>query len=297
MKLSFYLLLLVAVAAGFVFRVQIYDYFRPKIESKLQELEKTAVDALVGELKKQVTTAPKVVSPPPLRAPTVEIPKTQTLALSVSGTIRETNLRRNQNSLPSLSENAKLDAAAKLRLEDMFAKQYFEHVSPTGESVTDSAKTVGYEYIIIGENLALGNFIDDKDLVDAWMNSPGHRANILNTKYTEIGVALRKGTYEGRTTLIAVQVFGKPLSSCPAVDANLKSQIDALNSELEIMQKDLEARKADIDSTNPHTPGYNKKVDEYNALVASYNLKVQQLKQMVADYNAQIVNFNTCAQA
>ena len=63
----------------------------------------------------------------------------------------------------------------------------------------------------------------------AWMNSPGHRANILNPHFQEIGVAVGKGMYEGHETWIAVQSFGMPLSACPASDANLKIKIDANN--------------------------------------------------------------------
>jgi uncharacterized protein YkwD len=51
------------------------------------------------------------------------------------------------------------------------------------------AKKVNYEYVVVGENLAEGDFTSDADLVKGWMDSPGHRANILNTKYEEIGIA------------------------------------------------------------------------------------------------------------
>src|SRR6185369_15716694 len=117
--------------------------------------------------------------------------------------------------LPALKENALLDKAAKKKLDDMFAQQYFEHINPQGKGPSDLAKSVGYDYIAIGENLALGNFKNDAELVQAWMDSPGHRANILNKQYTEIGVAVGQGTYEGKKTWLAVQEFGRPTSSCP----------------------------------------------------------------------------------
>ena len=68
----------------------------------------------------------------------------------------------------------------------------------------------------------MGNFKNDQDLVSAWLNSPGHRANILNTRFTEIGTAVLKGFYEGREVWMAVQEFGLPLSSCPNPDSKVK---------------------------------------------------------------------------
>jgi uncharacterized protein YkwD len=92
----------------------------------------------------------------------------------------------------------------------MFENQYFAHESPTGEKVSDLAKKFGYDFLLIGENLAMGNFSSDEDLVLAWMESPGHRENILNEKYQEIGVAVKKGIFEGKEVWIAVQHFGLP---------------------------------------------------------------------------------------
>ena len=121
-----------------------------------------------------------------------------TTVLSQNDVIDLTNkARATYGSLPALKENSKLDFSAEKKLQDMFMKQYFEHVSPSGIGVGDLANQISYEYIVIGENLALGNFKDDQALVDAWMASPAHRANILNKHYTEIGVAVGKGTFEG----------------------------------------------------------------------------------------------------
>jgi len=112
---------------------------------------------------------------------------TKNIKLTVKGVIDNTNKQRALNGdLPVLKENFKLNFSAEKKLQDMFVKQYFEHNSPEGIGVGDLGLQAGYEYIIIGENLALGNFKDDASLVDAWMASPGHRANILNKKYTEI---------------------------------------------------------------------------------------------------------------
>ena len=109
-------------------------------------------------------------------------------ALTTSGIIRETNGEREHRGLTPLREILALNALAETKVRDMFRRAYFEHVSPTGENIGDLAAG-RYEYVVIGENLALGNYRDDRDVVSAWMNSPGHRANILHAAFTEIGVA------------------------------------------------------------------------------------------------------------
>lgn len=308
-KLTFYSLLLAALAAVFIFRVEIYDYFKPILETRLRELERTATEAVIEELKKGFEFEPQIEAPPPLR---VERPVSEdgtAGGLSVIGIVNWTNVRRVENGLPPLAGNALLDSAARVRLKDMFAKQYFAHYSPTGEGTEDAAKEVGYEYISLGENLALGGFKSDEEIVTAWMESLGHRANILGEKYTEIGVAVERGLFadsqegseprqgrEGGMSWIGVQIFGKPLSLCPMPSVFLKAEAESLSSELEAMQKELEARRAEMEGMNPHTPAYRKKVEEYNALVAQYNEKASLLKSVAAEYNLQVTQFNQCIQ-
>ncbi len=214
------------------------------------------------------------------------------------GTINETNIQRQKNNLPSLKENSLLDKAALAKVKDMFAGQYFEHISPNGKGPGGLADDVGYDYIAIGENLALGNFKDDFVLVDAWMHSPGHRANILNGKYQEIGVAVLKGTFEGKTTWLAVQEFGKPASSCPVVNAGEKEQIHSIQAEADQLTLQINELKKYLDTTEPKTQeevnAYNQKVTEFNNLVKLYNNKVDVLKQLTADYNSQVRAYNLC---
>lgn len=239
-----------------------------------------------------------VFSPKPLRGPAQSSPSG---SLTRAGVILWTNRNREQNGgLAPLKENAKLDAAAQVKLKDMFARQYFEHVSPDGNGPAELAKQQGYSYVLIGENLALGDYKDDQALLTAWMNSPGHRANILKPQYQDIGVAVGKGMYEGQETWLAVQEFGKPSSSCPAVDSNLKLEMDSLSAESSQLAEQIKTQKAQIDSENPQTQSeidaYNKQVAAYNDLVHIYNNKVDQLKMDTTTYNAQVAAFNACAQ-
>lgn len=233
-------------------------------------------------------------APGPLRLPIQSTAPSSSL-LSASGVITLTNVERAQNGgLPALTENQILDYDAQLKMNDMFAKQYFEHVSPTGVGPSDLADKVGYSYIIIGENLALGDFLSNQDLLTAWMNSPGHRANILNPHYQEIGVAVGKGMYDGHDTWLAVQSFGTPRSACPIIDAQLKSQIDANNVTIANLKAELDAKKAQIDATFASDPSYNTYVNEYNAIVPQYNGLVETNKINVANYNNEVHAFNDC---
>ncbi len=108
-----------------------------------------------------------------------------------------------------LVESDVLDAAAQAKAEDMASKGYFAHVGPEGEEPWVWLQRQGYEYAYAGENLAV-RFNDSKDVVDAWMASPAHRANILKPVYQEIGVGLAEGTYKGGPATFVVQYFGTP---------------------------------------------------------------------------------------
>lgn len=102
-----------------------------------------------------------------------------------------------------------LEAAARMKAEDMAKNHYFAHTSPAGVTPWHWFRAAGYRYTYAGENLAL-NFTDSADVERAWMNSSKHRANILNMNFTEVGIAVATGTYQGRATTFVVQLFGRP---------------------------------------------------------------------------------------
>lgn len=206
-----------------------------------------------------------------------------------------TNTNRNSNDgLTSLALNSKLNASALVKLNDMFTMNYFEHTSPRGVVLSDLVNEEGYEYILIGENLAMGNFASGKEIVDEWMKSPGHRANILNGQFTEIGIAVKQGRYDGQTVWMAVQHFGAPLSLCQKVDSSLKDTIEKEENNLEVKKGELEAKKVQVDSTSTLSPDYNDRVDEYNLLAEEYNTLLQELKNNISKYNSQVNKFNDC---
>jgi len=127
------------------------------------------------------------------------------------------NDQRVGDALPTLTRNATLDAAAQLKANDMAEKGYFAHESPEGMTPWHWFGVAGYNYAYAGENLAV-LFSDSEDVVRAWMNSPGHRANILGSHYTEIGIGTAKGIYKGAPTVFVVQLFGTPAAAItPAI--------------------------------------------------------------------------------
>ncbi len=242
------------------------------------------------------STSKAVVSPGALRVANQFLGVAPATKLSAKGVIALTNVQRHENgNLPALKENATLDMTAQIKLQDMFSKQYFEHVSPSGVGVQNLADQEGYEYIVIGENLALGNFKDNAALVAAWMASPGHRANILNSKYTEIGVAVGQGKFEGQMTWLAVQHFGLPKSACPSIDEVLHGVVDANLSQIDTMSADMIIRRQKIKSGAVYDGmSTNEQITAYNTLVAQYNTLVNDTKQKIVTYNKEVDAFNAC---
>jgi uncharacterized protein YkwD len=227
--------------------------------------------------------------------PTNKTLSVENSALSISGIISFTNNERTKKQLPGLRNNRALNASAEKKLEDMFAKQYFEHQSPTGISVADLVRNEDYQYIVVGENLALGNFGGDQQVVTAWMNSPGHKANIMDPRFQEIGVAVGKGLYKGKEQWIAVQHFAKPLSSCPGPNSELKEKISAHTADLAGREKTLSDLKKEIDSSTANDDAYRANVERYNNLVGEYNTHLESLKDEISRYNEQVRSFNSCA--
>ena len=120
-----------------------------------------------------------------------------------------TNQERNSIGLGELKINEALRKAAQAKADDMAKKGYFAHQSPDGKTPWYWIDQTGYTYKAAGENLAI-NFDYSKDVVNAWMNSPTHKANIVKAKYQEIGIGIAEGFYQGRPTVFVVQLFGTP---------------------------------------------------------------------------------------
>ena len=217
--------------------------------------------------------------------------------LTQTGVLVYTNSERVKVGIPELKRNVLLDLSAKKKLDDMFANQYFEHVSPVGASVSDVVKSTGYDFIVAGENLALGNFGGDPQVVAAWMASPGHKANILDRRYTEVGIATGYGVYKGQAQWIAVQHFARPMSSCSSPNSGLKETINIHKDQLNQSEIDLATVKKLIDSMSTGDQRLQATITSYNNLVRDYNNRLQTLKTEISNYNEQVQNFNSCLDA
>lgn len=118
------------------------------------------------------------------------------------------NQARNNNKIPELAINSKLEMAAQLKLNDMFNNNYFGHISPSGTTPWNWFDRAKYDYKIAGENLAM-DFVSSDQVVKAWLNSESHRKNILLKDFNETGIAIGSGLINGQKTIAVVQVFGK----------------------------------------------------------------------------------------
>jgi uncharacterized protein YkwD len=103
------------------------------------------------------------------------------------------NQIRAANGVGSLALDGTLVAVARQRAQDMAAKNYFAHTSPTGETAFSILDGYGYVYAIAGENIARNNYPTSQTVqvaMDGFMNSPGHRANILESRFTKVGIGV-----------------------------------------------------------------------------------------------------------
>ncbi|MBQ4065090.1 MAG: secretion protein [Clostridia bacterium] len=182
----------------------------PDLQIPTEGDQNEATDSPAFETEPETETKPapsvpetsKPEAKPEASAP--EAPKPETSApeapvTSVSSYERRVvelvNEIRLENGLGELALNEELSAVAREKSRDMMEKGYFEHQSPTYGSPFDMMKAFGITYRTAGENIAMG-YPTPEEVVEGWMNSPGHRANILKASFTEIGVGyVEKGHY------------------------------------------------------------------------------------------------------
>lgn len=188
--------------------------------------------------------------------------------ITVDKVLAQTNREREKAGLSDLTYNGKLSQSASSKGTNMFAENYWAHNSPSGRSPWSFFKDAGYTYQVAGENLAK-DFYDTESLVSAWMNSPTHRANILDSRYKEIGIGVVNGTLNGYKTTLVIQHFGTPLAGkiadkpnqLPVAAKTVPAQIDepAVQAPLAEVPKDVvvqvrgESVTPTIQPVNPHT--------------------------------------------
>lgn len=166
--------------------------------------------------------------------------------------IDQTNQVRRAQGFEPLVYNATLTDAAHRKGLDMLDEQYWAHVSPAGKQPWAFMTEAGYRYKVAGENLAR-DFSNTPDMIQAWFNSPTHKANLLNGRYREIGVAVVNGKLNGYETTVVVQMFGtqktEPVSLPAQVDQQLVSVVAApqeLSVPAAIFDSQISARKGEV---------------------------------------------------
>lgn len=136
----------------------------------------------------------------------VLIPQRDPNALSMEEQVIElTNRERTQRGLPALTPNWQLSRVARYKAEDLHNNNYFSHYSPVYGSPFDMMNSFNIHFTTAGENIAMGQRTPES-VVSSWMNSAGHRANILNRGFSEIGV----GYFNSGGTPYWVQMFIHP---------------------------------------------------------------------------------------
>jgi uncharacterized protein YkwD len=157
------------------------------------------------------STAPATASStkPPTTGTTTKKPAQNTGNTESTGptaeVLRIVNSERAKAGCGALSADNRLNAAAQAHSADMAAKDYFSHTSQNGDEMADRIDATGYKWRSIGENIAKGQ-ATPASVMEAWMNSSGHRANILNCGFRNIGIGL---AYDGRSP-VWTQDFGTP---------------------------------------------------------------------------------------
>jgi len=132
----------------------------------------------------------------------------QRTALTPEAVVAATNRERAAYGLPPLQLNEKLTLAANDRVRDMFAKHYFEHVSPDGISPFSWVDRRGYRFREVAENLAVG-YRTAYSVVDGWMHSAGHRKNILTRAFGDVGIAIADASPDaGYSGPLVVALYG-----------------------------------------------------------------------------------------
>ncbi len=162
--------------------------------------------------------------------------------ISASELIAQTNEERVAEGLPELVPNHMLTQAAQRKALDMLKQGYFAHTTPAGKPFYHWIEEERYNYLYAGENLAI-DFETTEGVLKAWMNSPLHKANIVNEHYTDIGMVAVRGEWQDHETTVVVQMFGSLLLDAPTV---LGQTLQQLSQDFRIRKDSLETIASDL---------------------------------------------------
>jgi len=155
------------------------------------------------------------------------------------------NSEREKAGLSNVTENNQLDTAALNKIADMLVNNYWSMTSPTGETLWTFIQNSGYQYEYAGMDLAKG-YKSASDVVNSWMNNLSDKSNILNPKYTDIGLSIEQGTFAGeKNTIVVVQAL-----------ASRKQSVSNNNNQLQTNQIQQQTQQPENSKGNSNEPFY-----------------------------------------
>ncbi len=211
--------------------------------------------------------------------------------------LRAVNRERAKFNIAPLVLSLDLERSARQKVTDMVTHTYFAH-EREGVLFEDFIKEENYDYVIIGENLARGEFKSTERLVRAWLSSPTHRKNILDARYKETGIAILAGTYDDQSVYYIAEHFGTPRSICLQV---LSSNA---TSELTLLQQTWKEREAEVVSLKRTLTDLGEAGTERTKLLQLYQQKMTDLASIqktlfkkIEGEESLIQSYNNCIQS
>lgn len=188
-----------------------------------------------------------------------------------------TNSERIKNGLKSLKRSSKLDEAALERAKVIIEFNEWDHeATKSGISYTEAIKKAHYWNVNYGENLANGQYTSI-EVVNSWMNSETHKANILDTKFQEIGIATYSGQLNGLNTVVTVQLFGGYQPPSYTQDY-LKGWEGSLNSLISV--------KPSWENIKNFSSTYEANKQDADRLIEIMNIRIYRMEKMVVRIRA-----------
>ncbi|MYE38101.1 MAG: CAP domain-containing protein [Candidatus Spechtbacteria bacterium SB0662_bin_43] len=225
------------------------------------------------------------------------IPGDSSSGFDAAKVISATNAYRAQRGLAPLRYNEALALSANRKVDLIFQEQHFEHRSLSGKEVSDLIQEAGYQFLAVGENLALGTYRSEQEIVELWIQSPAHHAILVSPYFEDIAIGIKQGVFEGQRVWVAVQHFGRPAAACAPVAPQqaLKQRIDSQSEQLRVWEQEIQEKQAVLKKYAPsYGVEYNQVAREYDSLVQQYNALLQEAKQAINTYNKQAKAYNDC---
>lgn len=306
----FFSIILVSVSSFFgslhpnfhIQQIRLLPVMYENIHADIKNLEKNIIN-IAHRLDNINRSQPKNTTSLPLEPEPVETPPQNAITnrkeITAENIIYFTNQERITRNLNSLKYNSRLSKSAQAKGTDMIRYNYFAHESPepSHHDFSYFIDQQNYQFIRISENLAMGEFATAQEVVTAWMNSPGHRANILYANYRDIGVSVsQKKSKNTGYDIIIVQHFGTPKTNCADIPQELTKQLTSISNDANQAKEKAEILKTKIDAQTSSLDDQNlyELIEIYNTTIRSYNALAQKFETITNIYNTEAKKYNAC---